>query len=427
MKEIILDGLDEKILEYTTKSGLKVYMWINEKVNGCFMSLSVKYGSIHTKFKINKKVYTVPKGIAHFLEHIKFNMSNNTTAHDEFKKLGGDANAFTTFKYTSYIVFATQKKIENLNVLLDFVFTPYFNKSIVKKEKGIIIEETNMVNDDPYSKMFYDCQKNIFQKSQFRDLITGEVEDIKKISLEDIDLVYKNFYHPKNMFLTVTGNFNPYEVIKAIEDNLKSKEFNEFKLPEIISDSEPRKVTKDYSETEVNISYPRIKYALKIPITRFKNIDSINLKLYTELLFNMNFGATSSLQSELEIANLISHMGYYTDIYDDYIVASITANTSYPEEVIRRLQEKIDDLQIDENDIVRKKNAAIATLILDYEDIEQVNMKIQNDIINEGYIVTDLKKRVSSVTKESLQDVAKYINNDVVSINVFKPQENQEN
>ena len=60
VKEIVLDGLDEKIYEYTTKCGLKVYMWVNEKVNGCFASLSVKYGSIHTKFKVGKKVYTVP-------------------------------------------------------------------------------------------------------------------------------------------------------------------------------------------------------------------------------------------------------------------------------------------------------------------------------------------------------------------------------
>ena len=33
MKEISLEGLNEKIYEYKTKCGLKVYMWVNEKVN----------------------------------------------------------------------------------------------------------------------------------------------------------------------------------------------------------------------------------------------------------------------------------------------------------------------------------------------------------------------------------------------------------
>ncbi|HIS11932.1 MAG TPA: insulinase family protein [Candidatus Onthocola stercoravium] len=426
MKEIVLEGLEEKIYEYTTKNGLKVYMWINEKVNGCFASLSVKYGSIHTKFKVGKKVYTVPNGLAHFLEHIKFNMKEDVTAHDEFIKIGGDSNAFTTFKYTSYIVFATQNKIENLNLLLDFVYNPYFTKKMISKEKGIIVEESNMSNDDPYSKIFYDNLKNVLQKSNYRNLITGEVEDIKEISLDDVEIVYDTFYHPKNMFLTITGNFNPYEMAKTVEDNLAKKEFGEFQEVDIISESEPKKVTKDYLEENVGITYPRVKYSLKIPVNKFKNVETIDLKLLCDLILNINFGSTSEFRSDLILKGLVTSMGYSLDIYEEYLVITITANTNYQDEVIKLIREKFDNLEVDEKDIVRKRNAAIATLILDYEDIEQVNMKIQDDIINEGEIITDLKIRVASINQEKLESVINYINNDNVAISVFKPKENQE-
>ena len=426
MKEIVLEGLEEKIYEYTTKNGLKVYMWINEKVNGCFASLSVKYGSIHTKFKVGKKVYTVPNGLAHFLEHIKFNMKEDVTAHDEFIKIGGDSNAFTTFKYTSYIVFATQNKIENLNLLLDFVYNPYFTKKMISKEKGIIVEEANMSNDDPYSKIFYDNLKNVLQKSNYRNLITGEVEDIKEISLDDVEIVYDTFYHPKNMFLTITGNFNPYEMAKTVEDNLAKKEFREFQEVDIISESEPKKVTKDYLEENVGITYPRVKYSLKIPINKFKNVETIDLKLLCDLILNINFGSTSEFRSDLILKGLVTSMGYSLDIYEEYLVITITANTNYQDEVIKLIREKFDNLEVDEKDIVRKRNAAIATLILDYEDIEQVNMKIQDDIINEGEIITDLKIRVASINQEKLESVINYINNDNVAISVFKSKENQE-
>ena len=426
MKEIVLEGLEEKIYEYTTKNGLKVYMWVNEKVNGCFASLSVKYGSIHTKFKVGKKVYTVPNGLAHFLEHIKFNMKEDVTAHDEFIKIGGDSNAFTTFKYTSYIVFATQNKIENLNLLLDFVYNPYFTKKMISKEKGIIVEESNMSNDDPYSKIFYDNLKNVLQKSNYRNLITGEVEDIKEISLDDVEIVYDTFYHPKNMFLTITGNFNPYEMAKTVEDNLAKKEFREFQEVDIISESEPKKVTKDYMEENVGITYPRIKYSLKIPVNKFKNVETIDLKLLCDLILNINFGSTSEFRSDLILKGLVTSMGYSLDIYEEYLVITITANTNYQDEVIKLIREKFDNLEVDEKDIVRKRNAAIATLILDYEDIEQVNMKIQDDIINEGEIITDLKIRVASINQEKLESVINYINNDNVAISVFKPKENQE-
>ena len=426
MKEIVLEGLEEKIYEYTTKNGLKVYMWANEKVNGCFASLSVKYGSIHTKFKVGKKVYTVPNGLAHFLEHIKFNMKEDVTAHDEFIKIGGDSNAFTTFKYTSYIVFATQNKIENLNLLLDFVYNPYFTKKMISKEKGIIVEEANMSNDDPYSKIFYDNLKNVLQKSNYRNLITGEVEDIKEISLDDVEIVYDTFYHPKNMFLTITGNFNPYEMAKTVEDNLAKKEFREFQEVDIISESEPKKVTKDYMEENVGITYPRVKYSLKIPVNKFKNVETIDLKLLCDLILNINFGSTSEFRSDLILKGLVTSMGYSLDIYEEYLVITITANTNYQDEVIKLIREKFDNLEVDEKDIVRKRNAAIATLILDYEDIEQVNMKIQDDIINEGEIITDLKIRVASINQEKLESVINYINNDNVAISVFKSKENQE-
>ncbi len=427
MKEIALEGLDEKIYEYTTKTGLKIYMWVNEKVNSCLMTLSVKYGSIHTKFKVGKKTYEVPNGVAHFLEHIKFNINENSTAHDEFYKIGGDANAFTTFKWTSYIVFATGNKNENLNLLLDYVYNPYFTKKMINKEKGIIIEEANMSNDDPYSLIFYNNLKAVLQKSKYRNLITGEVEDIKEIELDDIKNVYDSFYHPKNMFLIITGNFNPYEMAKITEENLSKKEFKEYIEPVIIDETEPKKVTVEYSETNVNVSYPKIKYSLKIPLNKFKNIENLDLKILVRLILNINFGPTSDFYTELIEKELATSLSSNLDIYEDYLVITISATTNYKDEVIKRLKEKIDMLEISEKDIIRKKNATLATLILDYDDIETVSMKIQDDIINEGKIITDLKERISNIDKDILNNVLKNITNDNVSVNVFMPNKNQDN
>lgn len=427
MKEITLEGLDEKIYEYTTKTGLKIYMWVNEKVNSCLMTLSVKYGSIHTKFKVGKKVYEVPNGVAHFLEHIKFNINENSTAHDEFYKIGGDANAFTTFKWTSYIVFATGNKNENLNLLLDYVYNPYFTKKMINKEKGIIIEEANMSNDDPYSLIFYNNLKAVLQKSKYRNIITGEVEDIKKIELDDIKNVYDSFYHPKNMFLIITGNFNPYEMAKITEENLSKKEFKEYIEPVIIDETEPKKVTVEYSETNVNVSYPKIKYSLKTPLNKFKNIENLDLKILVRLILNINFGPTSDFYTELIEKELVTSLSSTLDIYEDYLVITISATTNYKDEVIKRLKEKIDMLEISEKDIIRKKNATLATLILDYDDIETVSMKIQDDIINEGKIITDLKERISNIDKDILNNVLKNITNDNVSVNVFMPNKNQDN
>lgn len=425
MEELELKGLNEKIYVYHTKCGLPIYMWVNEKVSSMYASLSVKYGSIHTKFKIGKKTYEVPNGIAHFLEHVKFNIDEETTAHDEFYKLGGDANAFTTFDYTSYIVFATNNKKENLEELLNFVYNPFFTKKCISKEKGIIVEEANMGLDDPYSIVFFHSLLNTLQKSKYRNTITGTPDDVTSITLEDVKLVYDTFYHPENMFLTLTGNFNPYEMACLVENNLSKKKFGKYLNPIIIKENEPKKVTTKYKEEYINVTYPRLKFSIKMDMSRFKNYSSLELKILTSLLFNINFGATSDFKDELMEKGLIQNMNVTCDVYDDTFVVTINVTSNFKEEIIKKVKEKLENLSISELDFKRKKNATIATLILDYEDLENVSYRIQDDVLNNGGIVTNLKEILEDETIDDLKNIIDLLDFDNISINVFLPKENQ--
>ena len=425
MEELELKGLNEKIYVYHTKCGLPIYMWVNEKVSSMYASLSVKYGSIHTKFKIGKKTYEVPNGIAHFLEHVKFNIDEETTAHDEFYKLGGDANAFTTFDYTSYIVFATNNKKENLEELLNFVYNPFFTKKCISKEKGIIVEEANMGLDDPYSIVFFHSLLNTLQKSKYRNTITGTPDDVTSITLEDVKLVYDTFYHPENMFLTLTGNFNPYEMACLVEDNLSKKKFGKYLNPIIIKENEPKKVTTKYKEEYINVTYPRLKFSIKMDMSRFKNYSSLELKILTSLLFNINFGATSDFKDELMEKGLIQNMNVTCDVYDDTFVVTINVTSNFKEEIIKKVKEKLENLSISELEFKRKKNATIATLILDYEDLENVSYRIQDDVLNNGGIVTNLKEILEDETIDDLKNIIDLLDFDNISINVFLPKENQ--
>ena len=425
MEELELKGLNEKIYVYHTKCGLPIYMWVNEKVSSMYASLSVKYGSIHTKFKIGKKTYEVPNGIAHFLEHVKFNIDEETTAHDEFYKLGGDANAFTTFDYTSYIVFATNNKKENLEELLNFVYNPFFTKKCISKEKGIIVEEANMGLDDPYSIVFFHSLLNTLQKSKYRNTITGTPDDVTSITLEDVKLVYDTFYHPENMFLTLTGNFNPYEMACLVEDNLSKKKFGKYLNPIIIKENEPKKVTTKYKEEYINVTYPRLKFSIKMDMSRFKNYSSLELKILTSLLFNINFGATSDFKDELMEKGLIQNMNVTCDVYDDTFVVTINVTSNFKEEIIKKVKEKLENLSISELDFKRKKNATIATLILDYEGLENVSYRIQDDVLNNGGIVTNLKEILEDETIDDLKNIIDLLDFDNISINVFLPKENQ--
>ena len=123
MEIINFNKADEEFFYDVCDNGMPVYLWVNNKGNNFYATLNVKFGSVDTEFKVgNEKKWTViPNGVAHFLEHIKFNMEDGTNAFDKFAKLGSNPNAFTTFDFTCYEVFGNSDLEENLKLLIDYV------------------------------------------------------------------------------------------------------------------------------------------------------------------------------------------------------------------------------------------------------------------------------------------------------------------
>ena len=203
------------------------------------------------------------------------------------------------------------------------------------------------------------------------------------------------------------------------------EEFKEYLNPVVIKENEPRKVTKKYMEEEINLTYPQVKFTIKMDMNRFKDYSKLELKILTNLLFNINFGATSNFREELIEKGIVQSLSVANDIYDDTFVITITSTTNFKEELIKRVKNKLNDLSVNEIDFKRKKNAAIATLILDYEDIENVSYRLQDDILNNGSIITNLKEILEEERVEDLESIIKLIDIDNMAINVFLPKENQ--
>lgn len=425
MKEIELKGIKENIYYDKVLDKMPAYVWKNERVKGVFCALCVKYGSIHQEFKLEGelKYKTVPSGIAHFLEHLNFYEIDGTTATDFYTQYGSEVNAFTTFDYTCYHVYATNEIKANLNHLLDFVLTPCFNKKQVNKERNIIIEELSMDADVAETKLYFNHYKDIFHKYKYNETITGTKDDVKNTTLEDILLVYNSFYHPENMFLVVTGNVNPYDVFKITEDNLKQKELEEYKNPKIKKLKEPEEVVNSMSEIEGNVENPKVKISLKTPIKCFKNIDPIELRLMISLILNSNFGPTSDLKEELMEKELINYMGFSRSFIGDYMIMTISLDTKYPTEAIKAIKNQLKNLKMTEENLKRKVNSNIATLVLNYDDIMEVNNMIQEEVLSFGDVIDNLKEHLENITLEETLKVIEKINTENMAITILNPKE----
>ena len=155
------DTLNESVYTATHKSGLKIILIKKPGFKKSYATFSTKYGSIDTEFIVpgETEVTRVIDGIAHFLEHKVFEQPDGSNAFADFSKYGASANAFTSFGVTNYLFSCTEYFKENLEILLDFVQTPYFTEENVEKEKGIIAQEIRMYEDDAEQTCMYNLQE----------------------------------------------------------------------------------------------------------------------------------------------------------------------------------------------------------------------------------------------------------------------------
>lgn len=425
MEEIIIKGIDEKVYHDRSDNGLDIYMWVNEKVSNYYITYTTRYGALDTEFKLknSKKVYKVPNGTAHFLEHIKFNTGEGTIANDFYDQYGISINAFTSYKNTSYEVFGNSHFEEALDYLIKYVSTPYFTKDIVEKEKGIICEEVKMGKNNPGSKLYFGTYKALLHKDKRKYLITGEEDEVNSITLEDVQNVFNNYYHPSNMFVIITGNFNPYEASAIIKKRIKEMNFGEYTFPERLKINEPERVVEKEMIIRSNIEIPKVKVCYKIKKDKFKDYDDLLLRIYIGMILRANFGASSDLKEELMEKDLITGMGYARDIIDDYILVYFTVETKYVDEVIKIIQDKYEHMEIDNEMLRRRKRANIASLINDYDDIEYVNSELLDNIIEYGKVIDNAYDLYSNIELSTLQKIIKLMQTDNMAVVKLLPNE----
>ena len=143
-------------------SGLSIYVWPKPGYKACYATFAARYGSIDTAFmrQGDAAPTVVPAGIAHYLEHKLFE-SEDGDAFSRYAKTGASANAYTSFDRTAYLFSCTDRFEESLEILLDFVQSPYFTEETVKKEQGIIGQEIRMCEDNPERRVLFNLLRGL--------------------------------------------------------------------------------------------------------------------------------------------------------------------------------------------------------------------------------------------------------------------------
>lgn len=426
MKKIKLENTNEVLYYDKLDNGLEVYMLPNNNVNKFYLTLNTRFGSINTKFKYDNKEYDMPKGIAHYLEHLSFNMENGSV-FDHYSKIGSSINAFTTYDITSYNVTSNNRFKENLEYLLEYVYTPYFTKELFQSEKGVIEEEVKMYKDDPGMTIVNGTLNNVFVNDERKYLVGGTVKDVKSIKLEDVITCYNAYYNPKNMFLIITGNFNPNEALAITSEQMNKLNINnDFNVKDIYP-KEPEKVNKKEEIIKMNVDKPKVSIGIKIPKNNFKNLklDNYLLKIYISSILDINFGNTSLLLEELQKGSIVDDLDYTVIESNDYFIVLILSSTYYPEYFKDKIIEKFNSLNIEDSDLKRVAKVNISNYILLFDSVVAVNNYIMDEVMDNNEVNTGFMNIMRNLNIDTCKKILTKLNNYDYTICKLMPKNNE--
>ena len=327
-----------------------------------------------------------------------------------YSERGCDSNANTSNYKTSYLFSGANSFVENINYLLDYVQKPYFTDENVEKEKGIIEQEINMYADDPFFKVYDGIINNTFVKHPIKYPISGTVEDVYKITKEDLYTCYNTFYHPSNMFIVISGNVEPKDAIDIIRINQEDKNFDKFKSIKLKEYNEPNEVAKEKEEITMDIEIPKVGIGYKIDCSKIKK-NIYDIKSYIGILFNLKLGDTSLLNEKLMNENLITHSLDITLINTDkHILAMVIAETQKPNKVLELIDNELQDLSVLEEELETRKKVRKSNTIYRSDSIYSINNKIVSDVMNYDKVILDEYKEINKINIKDMNKIIKTIN-----------------
>ena len=257
---------------YTLKNGLKVYLSVNKNEPRVQTYIAVRTGS--------KNDPAETTGLAHYLEHMLFKGTDKIGSldyekeaplikeitdlyeerfhtKDEQKRLrlyekidsvsgvaakyaianeydrllsligAKGTNAYTWLDQTVYVNDIPANQVDKwLKIEAERFKKPVFR--LFHTEMEAVYEEKNRTLDSDMRKQFYALYENLFRKHPYGTQSTiGKVEHLKNPSLVNIQEYFDTYYVPNNMAVCLSGDFDPSEMIKKIDDAFSSYVYKE--------------------------------------------------------------------------------------------------------------------------------------------------------------------------------------------------------
>ena len=162
-------------------------------------------------------------GATHYLEHLLFKGTSRRTALEisaALDAVGGELNAFTGKEYTCYYARVLDADLPlAIDVLSDMVTNSLIEPKDVDAERGVILEEIAMNDDDPSDTVHEAFAAQLFGDTPLGRPILGTVESINSITREQISDHYQSRYTPPSLVVAAAGSIQHEAVVAGVRES----------------------------------------------------------------------------------------------------------------------------------------------------------------------------------------------------------------
>ncbi|HWF44384.1 MAG TPA: pitrilysin family protein [Candidatus Kapabacteria bacterium] len=388
----------------TYPNGLRV---VSEHVTGSSslaIGLWVKAGSRHETARL--------AGIAHFIEHVVFKGTAGRSMREIMRSIesrGGYLNAFTTKEHTCFYTWTRTAHLEeSVSVLFDLATQPKFSEADIEREKGVIIEEINGLEDEPDEMVFDFFEREIFGNHPLARPIIGTSETVQRITRASLLKFHQKHYRARDIVIVASGSHDHDLLFRAIDRAVKHLPPHGPR-PEIILPRFPRRTKPEHHFSRESGQQAHIILGRRAP-----GIHSRDHLAITALVTLAGVGMSSRLNLRLreELGLAYDAMAFYSPFEDvgavGFYIATAIENRERTVRELRKIARGLITRPVSKVELEHTKEQMIGGLVLPLESITNRMMRTaQNELYYGDYkpVEHDIE-RIASLTVEDIRDQA---------------------
>jgi predicted Zn-dependent peptidase len=199
-------------------NGLIVLTERMEHLRSVAMGVWIKSGSRYEAAEIN--------GISHFVEHMLFKGTRSRSAQHiarEMDAIGGNLDAFTGKETICFSVKALSNHVPiALDVLSDLVLNPTFADTDIERERGVILEEIKIDEDNPDVLVHEIFTQNFWKDQPLGKPILGTTKTVSGLQQPTLFDYHSERFRAGNMVFSAAGNLDHDQFVASVGEKFET-------------------------------------------------------------------------------------------------------------------------------------------------------------------------------------------------------------